>query len=324
MMTIKARNVNDAYVNGLWWLKVSGQKEQSRNGEVLVSPEPVMTVYAYPQERVLLDAARDANPFFHLYEAIWMLAGSNDARKVARYASNMMTYSDDGLTLSGAYGDRWRNYYEADQLYEIVDILRTDPTTRRAVLTMWNAFEDLRSESKDIPCNTHVYFRIHPGGPLDTTICCRSNDVVWGAYGANAVHFSMLHEFMARAVGALPGKMYQLSNNYHIYEPHWKLIRAPALEMNPYDNPIFRIIPLFDRPDDYLPFLRGCEEIVSTGRYTGDLNFLRNVAIPMLTAWEMRKSGNIQFAYDSLSRMPDCDWQIAGYRWIARREEETA
>ena len=323
MMTIKARNVNDAYVNGLWWLKTSGQQEQSRNGEVIVSPEPVMTVYSSPQERVLLDSARDANPFFHLYEAIWMLAGARDVRKVAHYASNMLSYSDDGETLNGAYGDRWRNYYDVDQLLEIVDMLRTDITTRRAVLAMWNGFEDLCSESKDIPCNTHIYFRMHPGRTLDTTVCCRSNDVIWGAYGANAVHFSVLHEFMARAVGATPGKLYQFSNNYHIYEPHWKLMRAPALEMNPYDNPIFRAIPLFAQQDEYILFLKGCEEIAATGHNTRDVPFLRNVVMHMLDAWEAHKDKDAQRAYTSLSRMPDCDWQVAGMRWIDRHEKVT-
>jgi hypothetical protein len=47
----------------------------SRAGDVLVAPHPVMSVTSIPTERVLFDPARDANPFFHLFESLWMLAG---------------------------------------------------------------------------------------------------------------------------------------------------------------------------------------------------------------------------------------------------------
>jgi thymidylate synthase len=52
---------------------------------------------------------------------------------------------------------------------------------------------------------------------LDLTVLCRSNDVVWGAYGANAVHFSVLQEYLAGRIGVDVGVMYQFSNNYHGY-----------------------------------------------------------------------------------------------------------
>ena len=52
-----------------------------------------------PCERVLLYPERNANPFFHLYESLWMLAGRNDVAGPARYAKNMNNYSDNGVTL---------------------------------------------------------------------------------------------------------------------------------------------------------------------------------------------------------------------------------
>ncbi len=42
------------------------RKDQSRNGPVLVIDEPVIITYEKPQERVLFNKERDANPFFHL------------------------------------------------------------------------------------------------------------------------------------------------------------------------------------------------------------------------------------------------------------------
>ena len=67
---------------------------------------------------------------------------------------------------------------------------------------MWDAKQDLshRNESKDLPCNTHVYFSIREGF-LDMTVCNRSNDLIWGCCGANAVHMSFLQEYVATMWG---------------------------------------------------------------------------------------------------------------------------
>jgi hypothetical protein len=76
---VTVRNVNEALGQGISWLAgPMGVEEPSRNGPVRVSPYPVVTTYANPAERVLFSPMRDANPFFHLFEALWMLAGRND------------------------------------------------------------------------------------------------------------------------------------------------------------------------------------------------------------------------------------------------------
>ena len=80
MKVIHARNVNDAVVKGAELLKAGGLTQDSRAGGTLEYPEPVCTVYERPLERVLFDAIRDANPFFHLMEALWMLAGPQGCR----------------------------------------------------------------------------------------------------------------------------------------------------------------------------------------------------------------------------------------------------
>ena len=78
MHVIRARNVQEALVVGLQDLRRYGVERESRNGPVVVFPEPVTTVCERPEERVLFHCERDANPFFHLFEALWMLAGRND------------------------------------------------------------------------------------------------------------------------------------------------------------------------------------------------------------------------------------------------------
>jgi len=334
MILIEARNVNDALEKGIRALKMFGREEDSRNGPVITAPEPVMTQYERPWERVLFSAARDANPFFHLFESLWMLAGRCDVESVARYAARMKDYSDDGENLHGAYGFRWREWHSFDQLTELIKLLRAEPNTRRAVLGMWSPSGDLVASegyggvnSKDIPCNTHAYFRKR-GDVLDMTVCARSNDMVWGAYGANAVHFSVLHEFMARAVGLPQGRMYQLSNDFHIYRalPQFEALWSGPLGL-PVAYELHPVEPLV-RPGELAEdFLEDCDLLVAKHKYhrldevlnkfrTG---FVRFVAAPLLLAHAAWRAGEGWSAV--LDRMPPCDWRTAGRAWLERRKK---
>lgn len=224
MIVLNVRNVQEALPAGIKLLQEVGIKRDSRNGPVLVAPCPVATVYQQPQERVIFWPERDANPFFHLYESLWMLAGRNDVAPLVRYAKNMANYSDDGKTLHGAYGYRWRNIpgefssVGFDQLQVIARQLQANPTDRRCVLQMWDASLDLGGTGKDVPCNLTATFQINHHGQLDMSVFCRSNDIIWGAYGANAVHFSMLQEYMAIWIGVPIGTYTQISVNYHAYD----------------------------------------------------------------------------------------------------------
>lgn len=173
-MHLFTRNVNTAFrelvklFSNDGWSGVDRQapivRRQSRDGSVLMIDEPVTITYSHPRERVLFNAARDANPFFHLYEALWMLAGRNDVAPLAYYDERSQVFSDDGKTLNGAYGYRWRHAREedgyhvpaghrgVDQLDILVNHLKADPTSRRAVLQMWNVEDDLLKIGKVSEC----------------------------------------------------------------------------------------------------------------------------------------------------------------------------
>lgn len=220
MQVINVRNVHEALPKGIKLLMKEGKLRKSRAGDVLWLPEPVATVYKKPLERVMFWPKRDANPFFHFFEALWMLAGRNDIKFLTRFVPNMLNYSDDGETQYGAYGYRWKKHWmTGDQLPIIAKRLKDDPDDRRSVLTMWDPGTDLDHNGKDVPCNTHIYFTRNSTAELalDMTVCCRSNDMIWGAYGANAVHMSFLQEYMAAMIGCPVGTYTQISNNFHAY-----------------------------------------------------------------------------------------------------------
>lgn len=320
MYVIEARNVEHALQQGLKYLLKNGEKSGSRNGQVLVAPGAVTTVYEKPMERVLFWPKRDANPFFHLMESLWMLDGRKDVSFPAYFAGQIKEYSDDGESLQGAYGFRWRYHFGVDQIRAVVKMLYDDHTSRRAVIQMYDPIFDL-SGGRDVPCNTVIYFRIR-NGALHMTVSCRSNDIVWGAYGANAVHFSFLQEFIASQLKVEMGTYSQVSNNFHIYEKHWDLMDH---QFQPPEYPA-EVMPLASL-GAYAFFLRDLRDFMNnpTGyevkEHAIKAPFLKTVAQPMYLAWSARKNGTGD-GLKELSSAPHCDWILAAHQWIERRTKK--
>lgn len=320
-----------------------GVREETRNGPALVIPEPVMTIYERPMERVLLDLTRDVNPFFHLMKSLWMLSGRRDVASLDPFIGTLKKYSDDGETYHGAYGYRWRHFFGHDQLSEIIQILRDDPTTRRAVLTMWDPDADLGGSSKDHPCNTQIYFRV-TGGVLDMTICCRSNDAIWGAYGANAVHMSVLQEFMAAASGLVVGRMYQLSNNLHAYVDVFERLSSVVVDQssvslcweNQYESERVHVTPLFLQCPDVpvavimaeIDGLWGAITRLWDAPGNEGVSFpqdspvlteeLRWSASMMVTSYWCHRHESTRAALRAAELIPGSDWHAACTQWIDR------
>ncbi len=311
MHVIDARNVAEALPLGIEYLTEHGRNEPSRAGRVLVAPVPVTTAYAKPNERVLLSASRDANPFFHLAESLWMLAGRNDSAYLNQFVKTFgARFAEPTGVVHGAYGYRWRHQFSMDQLQTVVRVLKADPASRQAVITMWDPNSDLdKPVLKDRPCNTHIYLRIN-AGQLDMTVCCRSNDILWGAYGANAVHFSILQEYLAAHLEIPLGTYYQISNNYHVYLDELMKKQGKLIDYRHYPTePLVTDIESFD------------EEVVMLmeGWKPRRNRFLAETAYWMLEAYMVRKVP--RDVMECLQQVAAQDWRVAGQEWIARRSK---
>jgi hypothetical protein len=323
MRSIYAMNVREAYKIGLERLVVYGVDESSRVGPVKVMPGPVCTIYEKPTERVLLNAVRDANPFFHFFEGIWMLSGSKNGAYLNQFVSDFTSrFADDGTKLHGAYGYRWRNHFNVDQLRAIVGELKGNPQSRRCVLSMWDPDADLGINLKDIPCNTHVYFRVI-GGYMDMMVNCRSNDMIWGGYGANAVHFSMLQEYIAAAIGVEVGQMYQNSWNFHAYCDILEKVK-PYLSDDTWIGPYEGTIPLVSEPTS---FLGDCEAWIGSTFFSGDRvvmsenKVFTQVALPMQMAHGAYRKKKFGSALTICEDIEAPDWRRACTEWIQRRAD---
>ncbi len=352
MYNFKAVDVNQALQYAIEHLLNCGVEEPSRNGLVLAAPEPVCIEYVNPRRRVLYSPTRDANPWFHLMEALWMLSGSNDIAFPCYFAKSYGQYSDDGVTMWDAYGWRWRSFFEWDQLAAIIQELKTNPSSRRCVLTMWAAhhtpnvlqyptrsmhwpsnddFSVATNGGKCVPCNTHCYVDLR-GGALNLTVCNRSNDLMFGMVCANAVHMSILQEYLAAQVGIPIGMYRQFTNNMHVYLERFsrvtlEVIAEECSELQDVPSTAGPSIELgFD--DDLCEFMSWARSCMKVARpedaphapfCSGE--FINTVAIPMMSAWLARKAGRP--AADillTLDRVAAPDWQRAAKEWVLRRD----
>ncbi len=332
MKVIKVNNVNDAFYRGLdlFGTEINYRRQESRNGPTLEANEPVTTVYHRPWQRVLFDKRRDANPFFHLFESIWMMAGRRDLKTLTPFNAGMKNFSDDMENLNGAYGHRWINYWH-DQIDTALIMLLKDPNSRRVVLQMWDPVHDLDSPSKDIPCNTNIYFKIREN-KLEMTVCNRSNDMIWGAYGANAVHMSILQEYMASALDVGIGDYRQVSDSFHVYENElWK-----KLFPTDYGFTLFggypNTIPVVTKPRLFINECKFFMNELESFDWKGSVeasehfnkvyanNFFDDVIYPMLLAFiAHKKERNYVKAESYLEQIKAEDWQIACRNWILKR-----
>jgi len=318
---LRVRNVNGAFYEGWWWLRTAGVREDSRNGPVLVAQGPVLTEYRNPQERVLFNPDRDANPVFHLMECFWMLSGSNNVGWLKQFNARIAEYCEDDV-MHGAYGHRWRMHFHFDQLERIIAILKKDPNSRQAVLQMWSPDADLYGDWKDRPCNTNIYFDCR-NSALNMTVCCRSNDMLWGAYGANAVHFSFLQEVLAHEIGVRIGEYRQFSNNFHVYTENpqvKKFLATPPYDAHDhYASGRTYPVSILVGKESMQDLTFDCMTLMNGGREFRTY-FMTYIGYPLMEAYITRKTRPV--ALGELDMVIECDWKLAFVEWMQRRENK--
>jgi hypothetical protein len=310
---ISANDAPTAYHEALWLVRAAGVEETTRNGVARVLPHPALLVLHSPNYRVIGCPIRNANPFFHVMEVVWMFAGQNNVEWLRQFNSRIDTFAN-GDIMHGAYGNRWFEQW-GDQVEHIIETLQKNPSSRQLVLQMWDPMTDNAPHWKDRPCNTHIYFRVRDK-KLEMTVCNRSNDVVWGMFGANIVHMTYLQEFVAIASGLKLGNYYVFTNNLHFYTtlyPQGKRIWDNIVEgPNPYPCDTF---PILTRYEDPHAFRQQCRDFVA-GRFHNIVSpWLLRVAAPMYHAYREK---DYVVRRSHIEQIEAADWRVNARAWAVR------
>lgn len=148
------------------------QQNDSVNPRGMPTLETIGKSITIPMETpILLCKIRKLNYGFMFGEASWILSGSNDLLRIEPFMKRIGNYSDNGRTLSGAYGP-----HVIKQLPYVARTIRADRSTRQGVLTIWQERPEL---SKDIPCTVSMQFMIRDD-KLHTIVNMRSSDAYLG------------------------------------------------------------------------------------------------------------------------------------------------
>lgn len=153
--------------------------------------------------------------FSCLGELLWTLAGSNALDFIEHYIPEYRKFSDDDLTIFGAYGPRMFGRRPNDQLARVISLLRSKPDSRQAVVQLFDRSDTLKLH-KDIPCTCTLQFAIRDKR-LHMLTSMRSNDA-WLGLPHDVFAFTMIQELVARSLGIELGEYRHAVGSLHLYE----------------------------------------------------------------------------------------------------------
>lgn len=165
--------------------------------------------------------------------------------------------------LGPVYGKQWRNFNGVDQLSTIINLLKEDPTTRRAIISAWNP-KDIDDMALP-PCHTMFQFN-SDGKYLDLMLVQRSGDMFLGV-PFNIASYSLLLMMVAKEVGLIPRDFIHTIGNAHLYSNHldqafeqiWRFSTRKDYEFSDvkvvldYDKSIFEVDEADIKLTDYNP-----------------------------------------------------------------------
>jgi len=179
-----------------------------------------------------------------IVELLWFLQGSTNVRWLQERGVTIWDeWADADGELGPVYGHQWRSWpapdgRQIDQIAQLVRSLRTNPDSRRHIVSAWNVAEV--DEMALPPCHTMFQFYV-ADGRLSCQLYQRSADVFLGV-PFNIASYALLTAMMAQVVGLRPGEFVHTLGDAHLYSNHLdqarlQLTRAPRalpeLELKP-------------------------------------------------------------------------------------------
>ena len=162
-------------------------------------------------------------------EMLWFLRGGTDTSFLHEHGVNIWDpWADGDGKLGPVYGKQWRDWEapsgeHIDQLAAVVEGLRSNPYSRRHVVSAWNV-ADLPKMALP-PCHALYQFDVAPPRPgrergrLSTLLYIRSNDLFIGA-PFNIAQYALLTHLVADQVGLDVGDLVYTIGDAHIYLNH--------------------------------------------------------------------------------------------------------
>jgi thymidylate synthase len=210
-------NINEAYI---YYLKqLQSASESMPRGMKIKECLGISFSIANPRDRITNNSIRQMSLSFAFGEFLWYLRGSDSLDIIEYYSKMYSNFSDDKVTVNGAYGARIFGG-ELSQWEQVKSILLRDPHSRQAVISIYQP-RDLFLSSLDIPCTCVLQYFIR-NGKLNGITFMRSNDIYLGM-PYDIFSFTMLQEMLAIELNVELGTYTHMVGSLHIYEKDFNI-----------------------------------------------------------------------------------------------------
>ncbi|MHA1333241.1 MAG: thymidylate synthase [Candidatus Odinarchaeia archaeon] len=198
-----------------------------------------------PRVRLILLKNRRYNPVYPYVEFLHFFKGDDKPDMLQHYIKSLCHYINPKTgRFDGCYAPRLVNMIVYDpraypdakpltinQLRMVYERLKRDPDSRRAVLSIYNPLYDYDDNSKDIPCNDFLIFRIIDN-KLNLTVISRSSDYYIG-FIYDSFEFQLMQELVAGWLDVDVGEFIYHIASLHLYEKH--IEKFKKIELYPYN-----------------------------------------------------------------------------------------
>jgi thymidylate synthase len=190
-----------------------------------------------------------------IYELLWFLKGDTNVRYLQENGVKIWDeWADENGNLGPIYGKQWRSWTGAngktvDQVAELIQQLKTNPDSRRLIISAWNV-ADL-PEMKLMPCHCLFQFYTAPTEEGRRKLSCqlyqRSADVFLGV-PFNIASYALLTMMIAQVCNMDLGEFVHSFGDVHLYKNHFeqaqlqlarKPFPLPKMKLNPAVKNIF-------------------------------------------------------------------------------------
>ncbi|AVA22057.1 MULTISPECIES: thymidylate synthase [unclassified Rhizobium] len=185
-----------------------------------------------------------------IHELLWFLKGETNIRYLKENGVSIWDeWADENGDLGPVYGHQWRSWPapdggHIDQIANLIEGLKTNPNSRRHIVSAWNPAEV--DEMALPPC--HCLFQFYVAdGKLSCQLYQRSGDTFLGV-PFNIASYALLTLMVAQVTGLKPGDFVHTLGDTHIYSDHFEQARLqltrtpkklPTMRLNPAVKNIF-------------------------------------------------------------------------------------
>lgn len=216
-IVVEADSIDNAWMKWYDFLCSDDMSEESRDGEVVGEIINAITVIKDPTQNIMKNDIRKLSMKYAIGEMLWYLSANNKLSEIQKYTKGWDRMTDDGITVNSNYGYCVMKKYGFDQLEFVINELKKNPNSRRAVI---HIKEPSDKPSNDVNCTVCLQFFIRED-KLYMTTYMRSNDI-WFGFPYDVFQFTCLQIYLSMVLEVELGTYTHIAGSLHLYKRNKK------------------------------------------------------------------------------------------------------